>query len=225
MSSPPHQSQSAYILSLSAIRAKCSQVFELAQADQLDYWTLDLSQESEIIDFACDIIKRDFGTDYNSIPPHDTLCHFGDATIDSLVDRWKKEKVGQLEIAKRMIDLTLVSVLLDSNTDSNWTAVSPRGENRVDKSEQTAVAIKELFEKGVFSGVEGKPCQVDGQYSLSSVLILHLKTCPYFRSRWTLQSRGFRSHLRKSSKSTAQSWRLSIIRFNKQLLYSRECIF
>lgn len=51
-----------YLQSLPSVRERCSQVFALAEANSLEFWLLEPSKESDIVDFCCTLIKvrRDF---------------------------------------------------------------------------------------------------------------------------------------------------------------------
>ena len=75
----------AHLRSLASIRERCERVFALGERQQLEYWHLDLSQEPKIVDFVCELIARDYGTDYGSIPPHGRWRHFVGNRVDPLL--------------------------------------------------------------------------------------------------------------------------------------------
>lgn len=152
----------AYLRSLPSIRAQCSKVFALAEAGKLDFWDLDLTKESEIVDFVCELIARDYGVDYSSIPPHGRWRHFVGGRVDPLLSAWEKDGVDTFEIGRRMVDLMVVSVLMDAGAGNVWKFVPKDGGEGIGRSEGLAVGSLEMFEKGMFSGVEGQPFRVDG---------------------------------------------------------------
>ena len=154
-----------YLRSLPSIRETCQRVFDLAQQDKLDYWTLDLSKQDQIIDFVCKLIARDYGTDYDSIPPHGRWRHFVGHRVDPILAAWDEEKVNPLEKARRLVDLMVVSVLMDAGAGNSWKYSPKEGGEKIARSEGLAVGSLEMFEKGMFSGVEGQPYRVDGQYA------------------------------------------------------------
>lgn len=151
-----------YLRSLPSIRARCSRVFELAEAGRLDYWDLDLTKEASIVDFVCELIARDYGTSYESIPPHGRWRHFVGGRVDPLLEAWRKENVDEMEVARRMVDLMLVSVLMDAGAGNVWKFRPKDGGEGIGRSEGLAVGSLEMFEKGMFSGVEEQPFRVDG---------------------------------------------------------------
>ena len=61
-----------------------------------------------------------------------------------------------------MIDLFLVSVLLDAGAGSKWSYKSKETGRIYSRSEGLAVASLEMFKVGVFSSNPDQPCQVDG---------------------------------------------------------------
>jgi len=192
----------AYLRSLPSIRERCGRVFALAEADKLDYWTLDLAQQDKIVEFVCGLIARDFGTDYASIPPHGRWRHFVGGRVDPLLSAWDDAAVDPLEKARRLVDLMVTSVLLDAGAGNDWKFAPKDGGDKIGRSEGLAVGSLEMFEAGMFSGDESQPCRVDGasnSLSLSmsfvrtradEVLFLQPSACP--RSRPTRSPRRSR---------------------------------
>lgn len=158
-------SRIAYLRSLPSIRDRCGQVFALAESNQLDFWTLDLAKQPEIVDFVCSLIARDYGTDYASIPPHGRWRHFVGDRVAPLLAKWDKENVPTIEVARRMVDLMVSSVLMDAGAGNVWKYEPKEGGEAINRSEGLAVGSLEMFESGVFSGVDGQPYQVDGEHS------------------------------------------------------------
>jgi len=156
-------SQIAYLRSLPSIRARCAQVFALAERDQLDYWHLDLAKQPEIVDFVCSLIARDYGTDYASIPPHGRWRHFVGDRVTPLLAAWDGANVPPVEVARRMVDLMVSSVLMDAGAGNVWKYEPKEGGEAINRSEGLAVGSLEMFERGVFSGSDGQPYQVDGK--------------------------------------------------------------
>jgi hypothetical protein len=110
----------AYLRSLKSVRERCSAVFALAEKNKLEFWDLDLSKEDEVVEFCAGLIKRDFGTDYDAIPPHGRWRHFLSGRIEPLIDEWRSQNVETIEIARRLVDLFVVSVLLDAGAGPDW---------------------------------------------------------------------------------------------------------
>ena len=108
--------------------------------------------------------QRDHATDYDSIPPHGRWQHFevgGRPRLDQLLESWPST-VDFQERTRRLIDLFLVSVLLDAGAGSAWKYESRESGKRFSRSEGLAVASLEMFKSGFFSSSATEPCQVDG---------------------------------------------------------------
>ena len=107
--------------------------------------------------------QRDYAPDYQSIPAHGRWQHFeagGRPRVDQLLASWPSSVDAQ-ERTRRLIDLFLVSVLLDAGAGTRWTYKSKESGKIYGRSEGLAVASLEMFKAGYFSGEPLEPCQVD----------------------------------------------------------------
>ncbi|KAK4056546.1 hypothetical protein OIO90_002394 [Microbotryomycetes sp. JL221] len=163
MSAPAQQSTIEYLKSLSSIRERCSQVFQLAERDELEYWTVDLTKQDDIVEFVCSLIERDYGTEYDSIPLHGRWRHFVGNRVDPLLKQWERDQVDQIEVARRMFDLMVSSVLMDAGAGNVWKYKPKDAGEPIARSEGLAVGSLEMFEHGLFSGVKDQPCRVDAE--------------------------------------------------------------
>jgi hypothetical protein len=108
-------------------------------------------------------IQRDFAGDYASIPPHGRWQHFevgGRPRVTQLLQTWPTE-IDNQERARRLIDLFLVSVLLDAGAGTKWSYKSKESGKVYARSEGLAVASLEMFKVGAFSSDPDQPHQVD----------------------------------------------------------------
>lgn len=106
---------------------------------------------------------------FSTIPPHGRWQHFnagGVPRLDPLIEQWKTEDIDEIEIARRVIDIIVVSVLLDAGAGDHWTFTDEIGV-KIGRSEGLAVASLSAFNSNIF----GKSC-VDGQ-----CFSLHLRKC------------------------------------------------
>lgn len=69
--------------------------------------------------------------------------------------------VDNQERTRRLIDLFLVSVLLDAGAGTTWQYRSKESGKVYRRSEGLAVASLEMFKAGIFSSNANEPCQVD----------------------------------------------------------------
>lgn len=115
-------------------------------------------------DGSADILQRDYAPDYDSIPPHGRWQHFdigGRPRINQLLQSWPSSIDAQ-ERTRRLIDLFVVSVLLDAGAGTKWSYRSKESAKYYARSEGLAVATLEMFKSGLFSSDPTEPCQVDG---------------------------------------------------------------
>lgn len=100
----------------------------------------------------------------SQIPPHGRWRHLdaGRSRIAPLIETWASSPnpPDKTEVTRRLLDLFLVSVLLDAGAGSTW-AYKEKG-TKYARSEGLGVASVHMFVEGFFSGVPGEPCRVDG---------------------------------------------------------------
>ncbi|THH09690.1 hypothetical protein EW145_g1819 [Phellinidium pouzarii] len=172
--SPDNVSQKiAYLRTLPAIRERCSKIHALAQQGKLEYFEYHPEKEADAIEFCTKIIQRDFGTNTDSIPPHGRWRHLdaGRPRVELLIAKWKASSAppDDKEICKRLLDLFLVSVLLDAGAGNVWRYKEPETDQVFSRSEGLGVASFHMFENGFFSGDKANPNRVDGADGLSRI--------------------------------------------------------
>jgi len=162
------ESKASYLRTLPAIRERCGRVFELAKAGKLDYFDYHADKEPEVTDFCLNIIQRDFGTDYSKIPPHGRWRHFdlGRSRVEPLLAKWD----GSKEASKRLIDLFVVSVLLDAGAGKDWAYHEKSSGEKYSRSEGLAICSIHMFEEGLFSSQADQPHRVDAA-ALSKITV------------------------------------------------------
>lgn len=156
-----------YLLTLPAIRDRCSQVHDLAKEGKLEYFEYHPETEESVADFCLQIIQRDFGTNYSSIPPHGRWRHIdaGLPRVEPLIKRWRSSPgpPSDKEITKRLIDLFIVSVLLDAGAGNVWSYAEASSGQNFSRSEGLGVASVHMFTEGTFSGDPNQPYRVDAK--------------------------------------------------------------
>ncbi|KAI1812800.1 DUF1688-domain-containing protein [Poronia punctata] len=161
---PPDPSLDAagYLRSLGAVRERSKIVTEKALANRLNHFDVDLDRFPDVVNFVCRIIKRDFDAPFHSIPGHGRYQHFGVGGRDRVAQLLSTfdETVDNTEKCRRLIDLFLVSVLLDAGAGTSWSFKSSDGRT-YRRSEGLAIASLEMFKLGLFSGNPSNKFQVD----------------------------------------------------------------
>ncbi|KAI9707587.1 MAG: hypothetical protein M1836_000548 [Candelina mexicana] len=160
----PMLDPAAYLRSIYAVRERSIFVLQKAKCNQLAHFVVDMEKFTDTASFVVSIIKRDFAQDYASIPAHGRWQHFeigGRPRVDQLIQSWPST-VDVQERTRRLIDLFMVSVLLDAGAGPQWKYKSKESGRMYRRSEGIAVASLEMFKVGMFSSEPAKPCQVDG---------------------------------------------------------------
>lgn len=106
------------------------------------------------------LLQGDFGSNLSAIPPHGRWQHLdagGLERVRPLMATWSD--VDKKEQLRRLIDLFVISVLLDAGAGNFWSYTSDG--KQYTRSEGIAVASFEMFRAGAFASDPTKPHQVD----------------------------------------------------------------
>lgn len=166
-----------YLLSIPSVRARSSLLFQKVLDSPSDEactnFTVSLDKVDSVVDYIVKLINRDYGTNYDQIPPHGRLQHFNVGSKDRitpLVKQWTDiEKADNVEVTKRLLDLFVVSVLLDAGAGNVWKYTEKEGDSSTSsqsfgRSEGIAVASLDMFKSGAFSNSPDTfPFQVNGE--------------------------------------------------------------
>ncbi|KAF2673854.1 DUF1688-domain-containing protein [Microthyrium microscopicum] len=162
----PHVDPAGYLRSIQAVRERCGVVFDKARRNELRHFEVDWSKFDETSKWVEKIIRRDFQGDYSKIPPHGRWQHFevgGRPRVGQLISTWPNSIVDVQEQTRRLIDLFMVSVLLDAGAGTQWSYRSKENGRLYNRSEGLAVASIEMFKAGAFSSDPVEKCQVDAE--------------------------------------------------------------
>ncbi|EGC47135.1 conserved hypothetical protein [Histoplasma capsulatum var. duboisii H88] len=160
----PNLDPAAYLRSIHSVRQRSRAVMKKAKRNQLNHFDIDFSKFADTAQYVASIIKRDYAPDYHAIPAHSRWHHFdvgGRPRINQLLQSWPST-IDTFERTRRLIDLFLISVLLDAGSGSKWSYKSKESGRIYRRSEGLAVASLEMFKTGLFSSDPTEPCQVDG---------------------------------------------------------------
>ncbi|KAG9294899.1 hypothetical protein G9A89_003239 [Geosiphon pyriformis] len=154
--------QIKYLKSLRAIRARSLKVYEKSKTNQLNHFEVDFTKLDNVIDLVISLIKRDY-EDASSIPPHSRWRHFdvgGKPRVQSLIESWEGQ-CEPVEMTRRVLDLFVVSVLLDAGAGATWSYKESETGQTFKRSEGLAIASLDMFNTGFFSSQEDQPHRVD----------------------------------------------------------------
>ncbi|KAJ3291071.1 hypothetical protein HDU79_002698 [Rhizoclosmatium sp. JEL0117] len=175
---PPPNTLPSSLRSLPSVRQTTSLL--LKHASHLKHFSVDLSAIDEVVNQVLGLIRRDYPAP-SAIPFHSRWRHFdsasekrvekylflgGGSSVDSSVDA--NEKV------RRVLDLFVVSVLLDAGAGAKWKYKFERDGTVLGRSEGLALASLAWFLDGAFSLDPSNPLRVDAaKLSTLSLKDLH----------------------------------------------------
>ncbi|KAI8057518.1 uncharacterized protein B0P05DRAFT_478941 [Gilbertella persicaria] len=146
-----------YLRTLTAIRERCVQVYENRQ--NLVAFDIDESRLPDIVEHVVSTTTRRF-PQLDQIPPHSRMRHFDASQMQALRNRWTHDQVDAVEQARRLVDLVIVSVLVDAGAGQVWKYKTEQGQS-IGRSEGLALASFDMFLNGYFSSHAQVPDRVD----------------------------------------------------------------
>jgi len=144
------------------IRLRCAAVTQAVADDRSGHFALDRTKLADAADRVAALTRERFPD--GRIPYHSRWRHFEAGGVD------RKAELEALlggksndERARALIDLTVVSVLLDAGAGAGWRyrEDGPDGPRSYQRSEGLGVASLRAFVGGVFSDHPADPCRAD----------------------------------------------------------------
>ncbi len=148
-----------YLLSPQAIRARCREIFRLAEQGQTSF-RIHASRLDEAARYVLDVTKKNYPD--GNIPFHARWEHFQASGVDRLsplhdqlagLDPWER--------VRTLFDLVITSVLLDAGAGLKWKYLESATDQTLARSEGLAVASLRLFEAGLLSSDALHPLRAD----------------------------------------------------------------
>lgn len=147
-----------YLYTIKSVRETNSSTIPLIESNELLNFDVDLSKLDNVVDYVIATIKDSFPTNESllTIPIHGRFQHFGKGNPTRLTDlielKFRQElQLSDYEICKRLIDLFIISVLLDAGAGNEWKFTEPGSGLEINRSEGIAVASFHMFLNGDFS--------------------------------------------------------------------------
>lgn len=150
----------AALRSPAAVRARSHQVLDHVLAGHSPHFTIDEAALPVVADYVAQVTRHAYPT--LDIPYHSRWRHFDAGGVA----RWEAlaaglEGIDAAERARIMIDLAVVSVLLDAGAGDAWHYHEEATGLTVGRSEGLAVASLRMFEAGGFSSDPGQKLKAD----------------------------------------------------------------
>lgn len=158
------------LLKIQSVRERTAPIFQLALQNNLDYFNVDLSKVDTVVDFVTDVINRDFGGKYSTIPPHGRWGHLnagGELRVEALIDGWRAQDIDEIEIGKKLIDLFVFSVLIDAGAGNEWMYTERCTDRAFNRSEGLAIVSIDMFKAGALSADASDPYRVNASRLIS----------------------------------------------------------
>lgn len=154
----------AYLRTPAAIRERAALVLRHVENGQSPWFALDAAGLEAAVQATLKVTRQRF-RDPAKIPFHSRWRHFEVGGRDRwamLAERMKD--LSAAEIARRRIDLAVVSVLLDAGAGGLWSYKEPASGQSFMRSEGLAVASFNMFANGAFSrDSKNDPLRVDAE--------------------------------------------------------------
>ena len=150
----------AALRSPAAVRARSHQVLDYVREGRSPHFTLDIAALDAVADYVADVTRQDYPS--LDIPYHSRWRHFdagGVARWEALASQL--QTVDAAERARTMIDLAVVSVLLDAGAGDAWRYREEGTGLSIGRSEGLAVASVNMFAAGGFSADPAQPLRAD----------------------------------------------------------------
>lgn len=154
------EAPAAALLSAAAVRERCGNVAAAVAAGQSRHFRIDRSRLPRAAERVADVTRERYPD--LAIPYHSRWRHFEAGGVDrraelahALRDRTPAER------ARALIDLAVVSVLLDAGAGAAWGFVEAETGLRFTRSEGLGVASFRAFVVGAFSATPGDPLRAD----------------------------------------------------------------
>jgi len=154
----------AYLRTPAAIRERAEQILKFVEDGRSRWWSVDPNGLETAVQATLAVTRKRF-TSPAQIPFHSRWRHFEAGGHD----RWsalgpRLAGLPKDEIARRMIDLAVVSVLLDAGAGPSWSYREPGTGESYARSEGLGVASFQMFANGAFSrDAKGDPLRVDAE--------------------------------------------------------------
>jgi len=153
-----------YLRTPAAIRARAEQMLKYVEDGRSSWFSVDPNGLEAAVQATLDVTHKRFANPA-AIPFHSRWRHFEAGGRD----RWaalapKLASLPKEEVARRRMDLAVVSVLLDAGAGPDWRYREPGTDETYARSEGLGVASFHMFANGLFSrDAKGDPLRVDAE--------------------------------------------------------------
>ncbi|MEZ4399268.1 MAG: DUF1688 family protein [Kofleriaceae bacterium] len=148
-----------YLRSPLAVRVRATNVLEAGLLGELRHFKVDRDRVSAVADRVIAVTRANYPN--LRIPVHGRLGHFRVGGVDRVAELASAATAAGAVAAESLIDLVVVSVLLDAGAGDGWRYREPATGLELARSEGLAVASLRAFQAGLFSADALSPLRVD----------------------------------------------------------------
>lgn len=142
-----------------AIRERCARVLAAGMRGELSHFAVDLARLGETARFVAETTRTRYPD--LRVPPHSRFAHFDAGGVPRRAELERQlAPLPARERARRLIDLVVISVLVDAGAGEAWHFVEPQTGLRTERSEGLAVASLAWAKSGGLSA-RGEAYRVD----------------------------------------------------------------
>ncbi len=152
----------AYLRSPLAVRARCEQILEVGLDGELAHFAVDLSALPAVVANVVEITRAAYPD--LAVPYLGRMSHFragGVDRIESVQHQMNVRGMTPEERSRSLVDLVVVSALLDTVSNENWRFREPGTGEVFARSEGIALASLHAFRSGLFSSDPEYPLRAD----------------------------------------------------------------
>jgi uncharacterized protein DUF1688 len=150
----------ALLRTTGAVRERAEHLLRRARAGESPWFEVDDASMIVAVNEVIDVTRYRYPD--LAIPFHSRWRHFEAGGVDRKAELDARlTALDPSALARAMIDLTVVSVLLDAGAGPDWSYDEAASGQRFTRSEGLGVATWNAFMDGVFSGDAGAPLRVD----------------------------------------------------------------
>ena len=139
-------------------KARATAIYEMGLKDELHHFNINLDKMNDAVEYTINVIENNYPN--LKIPQHSRIRHFEKFDPKFINTFNNSFKCSDKEKIRRMIDLTVISVLTDAGAGT-WRYIK---DNKIyTRSEGLAYASYDMFMTGMFSSDEACPHRVNSK--------------------------------------------------------------
>ena len=143
------------------IRERCHLILTHASAGNSSLFVVNRDRLSAVVDEVVSECRANYPA--GDIPVHGRFRHYDMDNIDRIGQLKSQLSKDPLERSVALVDLVMVSVLLDAGSGPDWKVLETATNRTYNRSEGLAVAVLQYFVSGGFSSRPDAPLQVDAK--------------------------------------------------------------